>query len=242
MAIYVTGDVHGDTRRIDEILVQIENPSEDDVIIIAGDAGIEYGYYIGESLKFHMGRFPGSWVVMRGNHDNRYWNSRTINGVPNYGWYIEGGEYLVEYEYPNIKYVKDEGGWYDIDGTWIFFVPGAYSVDRYYRLRNGWAFEWNEMLTPREMEKLEAEANEKVHCTDYIISHTAPLSAEYGIVDLFMGGIDQSSVDKDMEIWLDKLNLLFGNNIKKHYFGHFHDDREIGSKYRMLFHDVVKIA
>ena len=65
------------------------------------------------------------------------------------------------------------------------------------------------------MEKVKGES------VDFILSHTCPLSWEP--IDLFLNGIDQSTVDKSMEVWFDELK----DNIKwKYYlFGHYHADR-----------------
>ena len=61
----------------------------------------------------------------------------------------------------------------------------------------------------------------KGESVDFILSHTCPLS--WKPTDLFLNGIDQSTVDKSMEVWLDELK----DNVKWRYylFGHYHADR-----------------
>ena len=71
--VFVTGDIHGKPLCIRDIMSQIDNPSEDDFIIIAGDAGFEYQDYIMGAAKKEAKKFPGTWIVLRGNHDSRYW-------------------------------------------------------------------------------------------------------------------------------------------------------------------------
>lgn len=56
---------------------------------------------------------------------------------------------------------------------------------------------------------------------DFIFSHTCPISWEPN--DLFLSMIDQSTVDKTMEVWMDKFEKKF---LWKHWlFGHYHADR-----------------
>lgn len=57
--IYVCGDIHGDRRNIKTIINQIQNPTKDDFIIIAGDAGFEYEEYVMGQAKKEAARFPG---------------------------------------------------------------------------------------------------------------------------------------------------------------------------------------
>lgn len=104
-------------------------------------------------------------------------------------------------------------------GKRVLTIGGAYSVDKWYRLQNNWMWFAEEQLTADEMafaEKILAPWN-----YDLILSHTAPISWEP--TDLFLRGIDQSKVDKTMEIWLDKFKGMTNWNIW--CFGHYHADR-----------------
>ena len=56
---------------------------------------------------------------------------------------------------------------------------------------------------------------------DFILTHTCPLSWEP--TDLFLGGIDQSRVDKFMETFLDDIKDRCSWSIW--LFGHYHADR-----------------
>lgn len=60
MSIYVTGDIHGNVHNIRNVISQIDNPSKDDFIIIAGDAGFEYESYIMGPAKREACEFPGT--------------------------------------------------------------------------------------------------------------------------------------------------------------------------------------
>lgn len=78
---------------------------------------------------------------------------------------------------------------------------------------------------------------------DFVIGHTFPLHIEPCYKDLFLDFIDQSTVDKNTEMFLNTLSRDFEKNFAfKHYFGgHFHDDRELNNYYTMLYHKIANI-
>lgn len=254
--IFIKGDIHGNRYDVIYTIAQIDNPTEDDKIIVCGDAGLSYDTWTGTAAKKEMKKFPGYWIIMRGNHDDRYWakncqikyeNGEPIEWIPHDGWEITlDGLYLYQKKYPNILYVYDDGGLYNIDDYNFLFVPGAYSVDKYYRLENHLAYNPDEQLTVKEQNRLidlVKECNIQRIPVDFVIGHTFPLHIEPYYRDLFLAFIDQSSVDKNMEKFLDVLSKDFEQNFAfKHYFGgHFHDDRELNSKYTMLYYDIANI-
>ena len=57
----------------------------------------------------------------------------------------------VENEYPYIKYAYDKPAVYNINGYQTLVLPGAYSVDKYVRLQNGWSWFEQELPTEEEM-------------------------------------------------------------------------------------------
>lgn len=251
--VYVTGDVHGSAAAINSVINQIENPAEDDIIIICGDAGFEYQTYVMGQAKRATKKFPGTWIVMRGNHDSSYWYEHTHwdedkrDFIANAGWsFTEDNLYLYQNKYPNIKYVSDNGCILNINDYNILFCPGAYSVDKYYRLRNGYPWNPNEQLNSKQREDLYNLVKDWLDIgldIDFVIGHTFPLKYEDKLRYLFMSGIDQSTVDKTTEAWLDEMAELFENAPAfKHYFGgHYHDDHELNQKYTMLYHTVINL-
>ena len=78
--IYITGDCHGDFRDI-EYFVQKQQTTREDILIILGDAGINYfvypkasGYvedYLCTSLKEKLARLPLTLFCVHGNHEAR---------------------------------------------------------------------------------------------------------------------------------------------------------------------------
>ena len=78
---------------------------------------------------------------------------------------------------------------------------------------------------------------------DFVVSHTAPLSLEPFFTDLFLNVVDQSTVDKNTEKFLDEVVSTLGiSNFKHWFFGHYHDDRTIHNKFTMLYNNVVELG
>ena len=81
------------------------------------------------------------------------------------------------------------------------------------------------------------EANVAGKHFDLVLTHTAPIDWEPS--DLFIGGIDQSKVDKTMEIWLGRLKDKFTWGIW--LFGHFHADRVEAPHVEQIFEEYEDI-
>jgi 3-oxoacid CoA-transferase subunit A len=98
-------------------------------------------------------------------------------------------------------------------------------VDKWYRLHRaevcGGSPYWfaQEQLTQEEMSSIAAKINNQ--SVDFVLTHTCPIAWEPQ--DLFLNTIDQGSVDKTMEIWLNDIKNTF--DWKVWCFGHYHDSR-----------------
>ena len=67
---------------------------------------------------------------------------------------------------------------------------------------------------------------------DIVLTHTTPL--KYEPVEVFLSMIDQSSVDKSTEQWLDKIENRL--DYHKWYCGHYHTSKQI-DKLQIMFED-----
>ena len=65
---------------------------------------------------------------------------------------------------------------------------------------------------------------------DIILSHTCPY--KYRPTEMFIPGLDQSTVDESTELWLDKIEEAV--DYKDWYCGHWHTDKHI-DKMHFLF-------
>ena len=75
-----------------------------------------------------------------------------------------------------------------------------------------------------QLTEVEMKFAEKVFGKEHyglVLSHTAPIDWEP--TDLFLSMIDQSTVDKTMEVWLGKFKDMIGWGIW--LFAHYHTDR-----------------
>lgn len=215
----ITGDTHGyNEARLQSIKQNFTACApEETAVIILGDAGFQYYKNKKDWKNKHCASKLGyTLYCLRGNHEDRISNSKDAHRV--YDDEVKGFVW-VEDEFPNIKYFDDDVEEYIINGKKVLTIPGAYSVDKWYRLQNNWMWFAEEQLTEVEM-KFAEKIFGKEHY-DLILSHTAPISWEP--TDLFLRGIDQSKVDKTMEIWLDKFKDM--TNWKIWLFGHYHADR-----------------
>lgn len=128
------------------------------------------------------------------------------------------GEVYMQDKWPTLRYFKD-WGIYTINGYKIAVIGGAYSVDKYYRLQRGSFWNESELLTDEEMLQCTVDlTNQKV---DFVFTHTCPICWEP--TDLFLNSVNQASVDKSMELFLEEIAQCF--DWKIFFFGHFHADR-----------------
>lgn len=75
--IYITGDTHGRFERI-ESFCQMNSTSKDDIMIILGDAGINFSGLMYDSLKKKLlEELPITIFSIHGNHEQRPY---TIDG------------------------------------------------------------------------------------------------------------------------------------------------------------------
>ena len=104
--IYITGDTHRDFSR----LFKLEE-IEDDMLIILGDAGVNYCLN-DEDIRYkeYLKRFKIKLFCIRGNHEERPENINTYKEVEMFG-----GKVFIEDDYPNLIFAKD-GEVYNVGG------------------------------------------------------------------------------------------------------------------------------
>lgn len=224
---YITGDTHGDFSRYFDFTDKI-NPTEDDTMIVLGDAGLNYfGNDRDAVRKEFVNSFPFTTFCIHGNHEIR------PADIPTYRTkeYC-GGTVWYEEQYPKILFAKD-GEVYNFDGYSCMVIGGAYSVDKFYRLSRGLAWFANEQPSDEIKAYVEDQLNKRGYQVDIVLSHTCPI--KYEPIEVFLPGLDQSTVDKSTEEWLGQIEAKL--KYRRWYCGHYHTAKRI-DKMQFMFEDI----
>lgn len=246
----ITGDKHGDFRLMPFTINKL-GLQKDDTLIILGDAGINY--YVkkkGENSKHmykdtnktkmckeYLQNLSCTFFCIQGNHEAR---AENIEGYKTKIWH--GGKVSYQDDYPNILFAID-GEVYNIKGKKTLVLGGAYSVDKHYRLQMGYAWFKDEQMSKESKNKV-CELIKNDNKFDMILSHTCPL--KYEPVEVFLPMVDQSTVDKTMEKFLQFVedNIEYQN----WYCGHYHvenDDERLNGrdfgKLTFMYHSIIEL-
>lgn len=225
--IFITGDTHRDFGHIASFCKR-KKTAKADVMIVLGDAGINFhGGFRDRLKKQELEEYPITFFCIHGNHEQR------PGTVPTYHiqeW--NGGKVYVEDDYPSLLFAID-GEVYDLGGMKCVAIGGAYSVDKFYRLSMGWSWWPDEQPSEEIKQKVEARLAEEGWKIDAVLSHTCPL--KYEPVEVFLPNIDQSTVDKSTEEWLDSIENRL--DYQRWYCGHYHTEKSV-DKLIMLFNSI----
>lgn len=224
--IYLTGDTHGYFSRV-EMFCREKNTSCEDILIILGDAGINID--LGRRdlrVKEYTEQLPITLFCIHGNHEQRPYVILTYEEKE---WH--GGIVYYEKEHPNVLFAKD-GEIYDFNGKKAIAIGGAYSVDKFIRIVRGMPWFDNEQPSEEIKRRVEEQLEKNNWKIDYVLSHTTPL--KYEPTEVFLPSINQSTVDKSTEVWLDKLEDRL--EYEKWYCGHYHTSKRI-DKIQFMYED-----
>ena len=226
---YITGDKHGDYFDVYNFCVSNHTTTKD-ILIILGDAGINYYRNIKDYLlKEDIAKIPITLFCIHGNHEERpnnistYQTKKFFNGIVYY-----------EKEFPNILFAQDACV-YNLNNKKTLVIGGAYSVDKYYRLMHGYNWFSSEQPDEKTKKKVMGVLSSMDNKIDVILSHTCPY--KYMPREMFLEGLDQNSVDNSTELFLDEIE----NNAKYNewYCGHFHTDKKV-KKLTFMFNNIKK--
>ena len=225
--IYITGDKHAN---FEEVLnfCYVNKTSLDDTLIVLGDAGINY--YANENdyiLENSLLQYPVTFFCIHGNHEERPENIKTYEKKK-----FHDGIVYYEEDYPNILFAKD-GEVYNFNNHKVLVIGGAYSVDKYFRLAMGYNWYENEQPNAATKSRVKEVLNNMNNKIDIILSHTCPY--KYLPREMFLDGIDQSTVDYSTEHFLNEIENTVDYNLW--YCGHYHTDKKI-DKMIFMFHKI----
>lgn len=228
MGVYVTGDCHGDFRKLVHFIDKMKLGANDNIIVL-GDMGLYWRYDKRDAqdfIDFYEANYQTTIYWIEGNHEN-------FNLIKKLPLDIGGCFRICS---PHIR-MMIRGGVYIINDLKILACGGADSVDRGLR---------QEGLTWWADERISEETIDTIinHYKDWdfdiVISHAAPRK----IVDnnkaiLCELNLDENKIDHTSE---DRLQQLRGNiKFKKWYFGHYHQDVHLDNKFTCLFHNFERI-
>ena len=220
--VYITGDIHGNPEKI-LCFCEQNDCSENDVIIILGDAGFNYFNNRRDiAVKQIIKTVKPIVFCIHGNHEIR------PQKIPTYKQkYYNGGKVWYEEDYPRLLFAQD-GEIYEFENKKVLVIGGAYSVDKQYRLSLGYGW-WPDEQPSKEIKNY-VQRQIASNLVDVILSHTCPY--KYIPRDTFLTGIDQSTVDDSTEKWLDTIEGSV--NYSSWYCGHWHIERHIDKMHFLM--------
>lgn len=228
--IYITGDTHGNFDRVEAFCDRFHT-RKSDTLIILGDVGLNfYGDERDEQRKRFVSQLPITLLCIHGNHEMR---PRTITGKYRMTFYLKGLVY-VEDAYPNIFFAED-GTVFTINHHQTLVCGGAYSVDKPWRIATGNRWFSDEQPDEETKQYIENVLDFRGNHFDVFLTHTCP--ARFMPHDAFLEGIDQSTVDKSTEEWLDR--IYEGNTFDHWFCGHYHINRKVDNVH-FLFDDIIE--
>ena len=212
--VFVKGDCHGDFIWLKDFCKKY-NTTKDDLVIICGDAGINFWLNQTDAKKKNfIDHFPITLLCIQGNHEKR--PNFDMGYTPVYIKSI-GGLVWIEKKHPNIWFAIN--GKYTIKEKTFLIADGAYSIDKQYRKSRGIPWFEDEQMSDEDMNKLFNLCEENKYF-DFVISHTAPM--RYEPTYLFLNFVEQTMIDKHTE-WI--LNEILNKiDFEQWIFGHYHDD------------------
>ena len=245
MAIFLTGDTHGDFSRLRPEVFR-ERLSKEDYVIICGDFGsIWDGSDTEQQWLDWLADRPFTTLFVDGNHENY----DLLRNYPMCEWH--GGQ--AQTIRPGVLHLM-RGQFYEICGKRIFTMGGASSHDirdgilepddpdyerklrqlnaagALYRVNHrSW---WKEELPGEDEYRTAREALDKTGWdVDYIITHCAPTS-------IALMGSRHNEADR-LTDFLQEVR----ERAKYHYwlFGHYHDNKAIDEKHILLWEQIVRI-
>ena len=221
--IYITGDMHGDKKRLSPFKLRFLN--EGDTLIVCGDFGFLWDNSNAEqNYLMALGKRKYNICFVDGTHEN----FDLLNNYEISQW--NGGK--VHKIFGNLYHLM-RGQVYEIEGRKIFTMGGGESSDIDIRKDVN---AWSKDEIPTQEELLEGAENLEVagYDIDIIVTHEPPLKVKNFL-----------NLNDPNEFRVSALNAYFeelSNDCKfrKWYFGSLHIDKYISNSLRAIFKDIVK--
>lgn len=247
MAVFITGDTHGDFRRFrTDIFYEQKELTKEDIVLICGDFGL---WDDSPSERYWLNWLedkPFTTAFVSGNHENY----ELLATFPVEEWH--GGQ--AQLLRPSVLHLM-RGQMFELGGKRFFTMGGASSHDiedgvlepedpqfkqKYKRLtKQGALFRvnhqswWKEELPSQEEYQTARATLERYGWeTDYIITHCCPTSVQ----DALSGGMYQAD---ELTDFFDEVRRKC--QFKYWFFGHYHENTVVQQKYVLLYEQIIKL-
>lgn len=232
MTVYVTGDIHGgaDMQKLRDWELG-DSLASDDYLIIAGDFGFPWDFSTEECADIAwLESRPYTVLFVDGNHERfDHWAERPMEL-----WH--GGLTQRLSDTSPIRRLT-RGEVFELDGSTVFTMGGATSVDKEYRIPySSW---WpQELPDERNFEEARAKLNSVGWTVDYVITHTC--STRMLSSTLYPApGWNCPDVDR-LTAFFDELEDRL--DYKRWYYGHFHRDTNPAERHTVLYDCIVRLG
>lgn len=230
MKNFVTGDIHG-SLSIRKLGVRTFKEgttlTKEDNVIILGDFGVVWSKEQ-DAEEFWwltwLKEKPWTTLVVDGNHEN----FDRLYELPEVEMF--GGTVRVIHD---SVYWLQRGQVYNINGDKCFVLGGGLSIDKAYRTEGkSW---WPQERPSAEELDLAWSNIEKHKEVDYVLTHVATPYLKFS----YIPGSSSEPLDFTEYHLGDMLKVL---KFKKHYHGHYHQDRQVHDKHISLNNRIIRLG
>ena len=232
MTVYVTGDIHSglDMQKLRDWELG-DSLTSNDYLIVAGDFGFPWDFSAEECADIAwLESRPYTVLFVDGNHERfDHWEERPMEP-----WH--GGLTQRLSDTSPIRRLT-RGEVFEFDGSMVFTMGGATSVDREYRVPySSW---WpQELPDERDFDTARSKLDEVGWKVDCVITHTC--ATRMLSPTLYPDpGWERSDVDRLTE-FLDELEDRL--DYKHWYYGHFHRDGNPDERHTVLYDRIVRLG
>lgn len=249
MAIYITGDTHGDFRRLgSEGFPELKALTKDDYVLICGDfGGVWDGGKEDQAALDWLDARPFTTLFVDGNHEN----FDLLNTYPVLPWH--GG--TARRIRPTVLHLL-RGQVYTLEGLRFFTMGGGRSHDI-----DGGILEPDDPLLRRKRRRLDARQalyrinhrswwKEELPCeaeyqtaldslekngwdVDYIVTHCAPTSVQREL-------LKHAAAPDPLTEFLE--DIAQRCRFRHWFFGHYHMDGHIGKRFVYLYQELIRLT
>ncbi len=246
--IFLTGDTHGDIRRLNtESFYEQKEMTKDDYLIILGDFGLVWDYKGESKYEKHwldwLENKPFTTLFIDGNHENH----DRLDSYEVEEWH-RGKVHKIR---PSVIHLM-RGQVFEIDGLKVFTFGGASSHDisdgilelgdprivrwskDYTKLFRVNKISWwdRELPSVKEMEEGRKNLEKNDWNVDFVLTHCAPTGITAVVT---MGDHDQNDFTEYLQEIMEKLTY------KKWFFGHYHMNKVVYANEICLYEQIVRL-